>query len=453
MKKLRLIIAIIACKAAIVAGNLLGKEASSAPGALALKICPDILKILSSQVKGDIVAVCGTNGKTTTNNLLYSFLTENGYKVVSNNYGANMLPGVCCAFAKSATIFGKINADFACLEIDEASTVRVFEKMTPDKMIITNLFRDQLDRYGEISQTAALLKKALSHAPKTELILNADDPYVSHFGTEAGRKCYYISAIENTSSNAESDKNVLCPLCGEKLSYDYHHYSQLGKYHCPSCSFKRADADFKICDVSVSDNLIFTLNYGDKNYSFDVGYKGFYNIYNISTAFSVALLLIGNVSNYEKILSSYKPQIGRMEEFNIGKKLILNMSKNPAGFNQGIAAIMADNRTKDIAIAVNDAPSDGTDISWLWDVKFENLLSCNIGKIYVSGSRADDVMVRLKYSGFETERFSKADSLKDSCHKLRKGTGEALYYLSNYTATFALHDILKNMEKETKHEL
>ena len=447
MKKLRLILAIIACKAAILAGNLLKKEASSAPGALALKICPDILEMLSKQVKGDIIAVCGTNGKTTTNNLLYSFLTSMDKKVISNNYGANMLPGVCCAFAKGATIFGKINADFACLEIDEASTVRVFEKMAPDKMIITNLFRDQMDRYGEISKTAALIKKALSFAPETELILNADDPYVAQFGENTNRKCCYISAVENTGINAEIDENTLCPVCGEKLSYEYHHYAQLGKYRCPSCSFKRKEADFKISDISCADNLKFTLSFAEKSYPFDVGYKGFYNIYNIATAFAASLLLTGKACNYSEALSGYKPQIGRMQEFNIGKKLILNMSKNPAGFNQGIAALLADGRKKAVALAVNDAPSDGIDISWLWDVKFENLLDCDIEKIYVSGTRADDLMVRLKYAGFGEDRFIKADSPRHSCRLLKESECEVCYYLSNYTATFTLHGILKEMEQ------
>lgn len=446
MKRIRLILAIIACKLAIFAGKILKKEASSAPGALALKICPDILKMLSCQIRGEIIAVCGTNGKTTTNNLLYSFLNENGKKVISNNYGANMLPGVCCAFAKSANIFGKIDADFACLEIDEASTIRVFEKMSPHKMIITNLFRDQLDRYGEISQTASLMLRALSFSPETELFLNADDPYVLQFAEKSGRKCHFISADKCENFVGEIDEGTLCPLCGDMLSYEHHHYSQLGRFSCPSCSFKNADADFKITNISVSDNLSFTVLSGEKEYPFDVSYKGFYNIYNIATAFSMALILIGEVKDYDKILSSYKPQIGRMEQFDIGKKLILNMSKNPAGFNQGISAICADDRKKDIAIAVNDAPSDGTDISWLWDVNFENLKNTSIEKIYVSGSRADDVMLRLKYADFDPSLYEKA-SLKDSCQKIKTGDGEVSYYLANYTATFTLHKFLKEMEE------
>ena len=444
MKKLRLIFAIIACKSAILLGNLLGKEASSAPGSLALKICPDILKLLSSQVKGEIIAVCGTNGKTTTNNLIYNFLTGNGYKVISNLYGANMLPGVCCAFAKEANIFGRLNADYACLEIDEASTIRVFGALQPHKMVITNLFRDQLDRYGEVSQTANMLKKALSLSPKTELIINCDDPYVSFIGTESKRVCHYIGVNEETNLNAEIDEGALCPICGEKLSYDYRHYSQLGKYFCPSCGFKRPEPTYKISNISSSGNLVFDIENSDASYHFDINYKGFYNIYNVSAAFATCRIVCGDIKNYSEILASYKPQIGRMQEFNIGKKLILNMSKNPAGFNQGIAAALADSSEKCLVLAVNDAPSDGIDVSWLWDVNFEKLSGANISKIYITGRRCDDLAVRLKYA--DITNFVVSSSYKDALESAKDDESEICYCLANYTATFKINEILLDMK-------
>lgn len=447
MKKLRLIAAIIACKSAILLGKLLGKEGSSAPGALALKICPDILKILSSQVKSQIIAVCGTNGKTTTNNLIYNFLKGNGYKVISNLYGANMLPGVCCAFAASANIFGKIDADFACLEIDEASTIRVFDKLLPHKMVITNLFRDQLDRYGEVSQTANMLKKALSLSPRTELIINADDPIVTSIGIESNRVCHYLSVEEETISNADVDEGTLCPVCGEKLCFKYKHYAQLGNYFCMSCSFKKPASSFKIVNVSSGDNLVFDIEINDDKYHFDVNYRGFYNIYNIAMAFSTAHLLLGKVSDYDKILSAYKPQIGRMQEFNIGKKLILNMSKNPAGFNQGIDSVISDTKSKSIVLAVNDAPSDGIDVSWLWDVNFEKLNSCNFTSIYLCGTRAADLALRLKYGGIDVNLFVICSSYKEALEKAKADNCDICYCLANYTATFKINEILIEMEK------
>jgi len=446
MKRIRLILAIIACKAGILLSKVLKKGGTSMPGSVALKICPDILRMLSSQVKKEIIAVCGTNGKTTTNNLLYSFLTQNGYKVICNNVGANMLPGVCCAFAANASIFGKINADFASLEIDEASARRVFAKMSPHKMIITNLFVDQLDRYGEVEQTALLLKEALDLSPDTELIINGDDPNVSHIGKD--RKCYYIGIDEDTKIDADIEKNVLCPICGNTLSYEYHHYSQLGKYSCSGCDFKRPELYFKITDATSADRLCFTIKTDEKVYPFDINYKGFYNIYNIATSFAAACLLIGEVDNYESILASYKPQVGRMEEFDIGKKVILNMSKNPAGFNQGISAVLSDERLKDVVIAVNDTPADGIDVSWLWDVDFERLKDANIKNIIISGSRADDIAVRFKYGGFDENILKKASTIKESYDLLKNAEGEVCYYLANYTVTFKIQEILVQAEKE-----
>ena len=181
---MRLILAIIATKVLIIIGKLMGKKSSSTPGAIAQKICPDIITKLSKQVKKDIIAVCGTNGKTTTNNLIYSSLTGAGYKVVCNNVGANMIDGVATAFASMANVFGKLDADYACIEIDELSTVKVFKVMKPDYMVLTNLFRDQLDRYGEIDITIEALKKAVSLAGDVTLVLNADDPLVTSFGIE-----------------------------------------------------------------------------------------------------------------------------------------------------------------------------------------------------------------------------------------------------------------------------
>ena len=448
MRKIRLILAILACKSGILLSKILKKGGSSMPGALAMKICPDILGILSRQVKKEIIAVCGTNGKTTTNNLIYSFLTENGYDVICNNVGANMLPGVCCAFAAKATISGKIKSDFACLEIDEASAVRVFAKMSPHKMIITNLFTDQLDRYGEVEKTAELLKKALNLTPETELIINGDDPNVTHIGT--GRKCYYIGIDEETKTNSEIDENSLCPICGEKLSYDFRHYSQLGKYFCENCGYKRPELYFKISDATSSSGLKFNLSVGEKTFPFDINYKGFYNIYNVATSFAAAYLMMGKVENYGNILASYKPQTGRMEEFYIGKKVILNMSKNPAGFNQGIAAVMTDEKPKDVAIMVNDTPADGIDISWLWDVDFERLHNANIRSIIISGTRADDIAVRFKYGDFDEKILKKAPTIKDAYEMIQNGDGEVCYCLANYTSTFKIREILAEKEGGTK---
>lgn len=452
MNRLRLIIAVCACKIGIFVSKLLGKKGSSMPGNLALKICPDILTYLSKQVKRDIIAVCGTNGKTTTNNIIYSYLVSNGYSVVCNNVGANMIYGVCCAFAKKTNIFGKLNADFACLEIDEASAVKVFKFFAPDKMVITNLFRDQLDRYGEIDLTVDYLKRALCLAPKTELILNGDDPVSSQFGENSQRKCYYVGVDEEVlNENEEQAEGKFCPICAEALTYSYHHYSQLGNFRCQKCGFGRKALDFAVRDISLSEGIKFNLYIENEVIDFDLNYRGFYNIYNIAISFAAAKLAMGNVDNYKEVLKSYKPQTGRMEEFNIGKKVILNLSKNPAGFNQGISAVGEDAKTeKVILLGINDNAGDGKDISWLWDVDFEKLEKMNVSRYILCGMRVDDLALRLKYADVDENKMKKFYNFKDAAKEITNGNEDICYALVNYTAVFPIQEELKALNEEAK---
>lgn len=447
MHKIKLITAILACKAGIFISRLMGKKGSSMPGNLALKLCPDIMTHLAKQVKKGIIAVCGTNGKTTTNNMIYTYLVSNGYSVVCNNVGANMIYGVCCAFASKANIFGRLNADFACLEIDEASAVKVFKYFAPDKMIVTNLFRDQLDRYGEIDMTVDYLKRALALAPKTELILNGDDPVSVQLG-EGNRKCYYIGVDEKVTDGAsDSDDGRFCPVCSEKLSYEYCHYSQLGKFSCARCGFKRKDLDFAIKNVDLSDGIKFDIMTDGEKVDFDVNYRGFYNIYNIAVSYIGARLMMGKFDNYKEILSGYKPQTGRMEEFDIGKKVILNLSKNPAGFNQGIATVFEDEKNeKVLLLGINDNAGDGKDISWLWDVDFERFTSSDIKRYILCGMRVDDLALRLKYAGIDEGLMKKFYSLKEAAEEIKKGDEDICYALCNYTVVFKLSEALKELE-------
>ena len=449
MQRLRLIIAVCACKAGIFVSKLMGKAGSSMPGNLALRICPNILSLLAGQVKKEIIAVCGTNGKTSTNNMIYTYLVSNGNKVVCNNVGANMIYGIACAFAKSSNIFGKLNADFACLEIDEASAVKVFQFFAPHKMIITNLFRDQLDRYGEVDMTVDYLKRALDKANKTELILNGDDPVLMQFA-EGSRKCYFLGVDEDVTGKTEkADDGKFCPKCNLPLNYEYNHYSQLGKFSCTNCDFKRKELDFKIRNVDLSDGLKFSIYENEEKTDFSVNLRGFYNVYNIAVSYIAAKLLMGSVPNYKEVLSSYKTQTGRMEEFDIGKKTILNLSKNPAGFNQGIDTVLKDTKTnKVLLIGINDNAGDGKDISWLWDVRFENLNRDDIKRFILCGMRVDDLALRLKYGGFDTDKIKKFYTLKEAAEEILKGDEDICYALVNYTVVFKLSEELKELSKE-----
>lgn len=429
-----------ACQAA-------GKQGVTLAGKIARKIDPSILTELAGQVREKIFVTCGTNGKTTTNNLLCSAIEAEGKKVVCNHTGSNMLNGVVSAFVLAAKWNGKLDADYACIEIDEASTVRVFPYFKPDYMVLTNLFRDQLDRYGEIDITMNLLKKAMQMAPDMKVIVNGDDSLSAFLAMDSGNPHVFFGIGEQyfkEEDSREIREGRFCKRCGEKLEYHFYHYSQLGDYECPSCGFHRPALDFDAKDIKVGGKLAFTVD----NLRISANYRGFYNIYNILAAYAAGKTAGLSLKNYNRVLADYNPQNGRMEEFHVGDtEIILNLAKNPAGFNQNISAVMEDTKKKDIIVLINDNSQDGTDISWLWDVDFDRFKDENTASITVSGIRCQDMRLRLKYvdiaSGLEPD-VEKA--IRD---RIANGVGN-LYVLVNYTALYNTHNILKKIEGEKK---
>lgn len=440
---MRKLLAVWAAKVSSAAGRIIGKKSSSSPGVLALKICPDLIGILSKYVKKGVIVTCGTNGKTTTNNLLNTALQKCGYKTVCNNLGANMLGGIATAFAQACNIFGTFDADYAVLEIDEASARRVFKHIKPDYMLITNLFRDQLDRYGEIDITVDLLNEAINMADGVKLILNGDDPLTAEFGD--GRDAVYFGISEQVLPQTDETKEGrFCAKCGEEQEYHYFHYSQLGDYYCPHCGNKRPEIDYAATDVDLSSSMKFKV--GEKQ--IDVNYRGFYNIYNILAVYS-ALNTIGiSTDSFNDILSDYKPQIGRMELISLGgKPFILNLAKNPAGFNQAIQTVILDKRKKDVIVAINDLANDGRDVSWLWDVDFDKLSEANLSTLTTTGIRLYDISLRFKYADMKVDSIN--SDMKSALKKcLDNPQSEVCYVLVNYTALYPTQTTMLNLKNE-----
>lgn len=438
--------AVLAAKITGYACKKMGRQGVTWAGKIALKICPDILEQLSSQVRKDIFVVCGTNGKTTTNNVLCSALEAEGQKVICNHTGSNMLNGVVAAFVLGAKWTGRLDADYACIEVDEASTRYVFPAIKPDYMVLTNLFRDQLDRYGEIDITMNILEEMMRKVPKMQVIVNGDDALSAYLAMDCGNPyvTYGISKpVMKTAAN-EIREGRFCKKCGERLLYSFYHYSQLGDYKCPKCGFARPKLDFDAQDVSVKDQLSFRV----EGRQITANYKGFYNVYNILAAYAGVRTAGFRAEHFQEMLLKFNPENGRMEQFRIqGAGVTLNLAKNPAGFNQNISAVMQDPSPKDIIITINDNAQDGTDISWLWDVDFDLLGDESIRSITVSGIRCQDMRLRLKY--VDIPSMLEGDVEKAIRSRIKDGTGN-LYVLVNYTALFSTRNILKRMEEESK---
>mgnify|MGYP002746540014 CR=1 FL=1 len=440
---LRRMLAIWISKATCVVCKLAGKQGVTLAGKIALKIDPKILTELSGQVRKKIFITCGTNGKTTTNNLLCSAIEAEGEKVICNHTGSNMLNGVVSAFVLAAKWNGKLDADYACIEIDEASTVRVLPYFKPDYMILTNLFRDQLDRYGEIDITVDLLNEAIDMAGDVKLILNGDDPLTAQFGE--GRDARYFGISEQVLPQTDETKEGrFCAKCGQEQEYNYFHYSQLGDYYCPHCGNKRPEINYPATNVDLSSSMKFSVG----NNQIDVNYRGFYNIYNILAVYSALDVMGVKTENFNSILSDYKPQIGRMELIELGgKPCILNLAKNPAGFNQAIQTVLLDKRKKDVIVAINDLANDGRDVSWLWDVDFDKLGEANLCSLITTGIRLYDISLRFKYADIKVDMIT--SDMKSALKKcVDNPDSEVCYVLVNYTALYPTQNTMLGLKKE-----
>lgn len=442
--RIRTMAAVWAAKMAGFCCRKMGRQGVTWAGKIALKINPHILEDLSSQVREKIFVTCGTNGKTTTNNMLCEALEKEGKKVVCNHTGSNMLNGVVAAFVLSARLNGKLDADYACIEVDEASTRHVFPCIKPDYMLLTNLFRDQLDRYGEIDITMNILEEMIRSVPKLQVIVNADDALSAYLAMNSGNPyiTYGISSPVQKSAANEIREGRFCKKCGAKLEYSFYHYSQLGDYKCPSCGFERPEITYDAKNVTVGDQLSFQT----EGHSLTANYKGFYNVYNILAAYAGIRTAGFSGESFQNMLNSFNPENGRMEQFRIkGTGITLNLAKNPAGFNQNISAVMQDKTPKDIIITINDNAQDGTDISWLWDVDFDLLGDESIRSITVSGIRCQDMRLRMKYVDIPAQLEKDVETAIRK--RISDGVGN-LYVLVNYTALFSTRNILKKLEGE-----
>lgn len=425
----------------------MGRQGVTWAGKIALKIDPNILKNLAGQVKKEIFITCGTNGKTTTNNMLCSALEQEGYKVVCNHTGSNMLNGVVAAFVLAADLKGDLDADYACIEVDEASTRHIFPQFKPDYMLLTNLFRDQLDRYGEIDITMNILKEVMQTAPKMKVVVNGDDALSAFLAMDSGNPYITYGISEKVMDDKDSHEireGRFCKKCGARLQYKFYHYSQLGDYACTGCDFCRPAMDFDARDVVVGDQLTFRV----EDRLIAANYKGFYNVYNILAAYAAGRSAGLAMEHFNDMLKDFNPENGRMEQFRIhGTGIMLNLAKNPAGFNQNISAVMQDDSRKDLIVVINDNAQDGIDISWLWDVDFDRFKTDSVNSITVSGIRCQDMRLRLKYVDIPSDLEEDVETAIRK--RIEDGCGN-LYVLVNYTALFSTRNVLKRLEGEKK---
>ncbi len=446
---LRKLMAILLGKLAIVFSRLAGNQGTDFPGRLARKIYPPILTELAQNINREILIVTGTNGKTTTSNMLAEIINENQCTYVHNRAGANMLTGITTAFIKASNLRGTRVFDYGLLETDEANVPLLLKEISVGAILITNFFRDQLDRYGELDYTINIIKNAVQDT-NIELLLNADDPLVSHFQNQTGLHCLYFgfndTAYDELSSS-ESREGRYCVFCGHELRYERYHYAQLGKFYCPQCQNHNPASDFCAHDLQMHPSIALKIN----ELSVHSPYQGFYNAYNILAAVAMAKRLGLADERIQRAIANYQPRAGRMEKFVInGKNALLVLVKNPTGLNQSLAMLGQDPASKNVFIALNDNAADGRDISWIWDADVELLVrEEGIKRIICSGQRSGDMAIRVKYTGYDPNKIIIESNLQAGITTAVNMESEISYILCTYTALFSCRQILLKMQKQS----
>lgn len=446
---LRTIVAIMAAKIIINISRRFGNQGTVLAGRVARWLDPGILKKLAARVTGEVIIITGTNGKTTTSNMIAQILYTNGNSVVHNQAGANMLNGITTAFIAASNLTASRRWDYALLETDEANVAPLLNEVHAGQLLITNFFRDQLDRYGELDRTIRLISEGVS-GRDIHLWLNADDPLMSGLPAQTGLPCSYYgfaaTAYDNYD-NQDSREGRYCMRCGGEIEYRSFHFAQLGAYRCPNCGNTNPVPDYLGSDLMLDHHITMQVN----NIKINSPYQGFYNAYNILAAVAITKGLGIGDQVIKEAIARFQPQAGRMERFNVGiREATLILVKNPTGFNQSLQALLSDSRPKNLFLALNDNAADGRDISWIWDADLEVLAAPGneISLLVCSGLRSGDIAVRVKYAGVENDLIQIESDLDPAIQRTLAGPGQVSYILSTYTALFQCRKILLRLQGE-----
>ena len=436
MNRVRFYIAIVLARLTYLAIKLLHRSSgTSFVGMMTLKVCPDFLAHCRKYIKNNAITISGTNGKTTTSGLVAHIFEENQNSIIHNVKGANMLTGIANVFALNIKPFKRF--DYAVIESDEAYLTKLYDYFKADYLLVTNLFRDQLDRYGELSTTASFIQNAIDKNKELKLILNADDPLVTNFGKGKNAIYYgfeeveFCSEIHNATSNAPTE--VFNCICGKPLQYNKQFFAQEGHYYCAKCGFKRPEPNYKGYIKIYSDYSELKIKHNDKDFEFKINLVGLYNAYNVLGAVACAMENGIDYQTIKKAVSTYKSIFGRAERRIInGHKTLIQLIKNPTGASEVLKTV---DLSSNIVIAINDNYADGRDISWLWDSDFEQLK--NAQKLVItSGIRAKDMATRLKYAGIPQEKIIVEEDIKSAIALAAKSDNieERITILPSYTA-------------------
>ena len=418
--------------------SLLAKagRGGSLPGAAALRMDPNFISRM--KLPPNVILVSGTNGKTTTSNLIAESLRKSGMEVVNNHRGDNLNVGIATTLAASCDDDYQINADALVLEVDELTLYRQFHALRPTMLVITNFFRDQLDRAGEME---TIIRKMIELVMDFEgdLILNGDDPNVLRLADAAQKARVHLYSVNETINSRtvsdEAGEGKFCPRCGRPLNYSYYQYSHIGRFLCPHDGFGNITPDLTVTDVDF-DRGTFTVQ-GRTFHSF---VNSIYGVYNCASVLCLMNVLGRDWSAADDVFRNYVLKEGRNEVFALSRPCTINLIKNPTGANEVMKYIMSRPEDKNICIFLNDNDQDGHDVSWIWDAHFERLDDPSVKTIVCSGTRPYDMALRLKYEGLE-DKVKVIENARDAIRWLDEAEMVS-YVISTYTALHSTRAVL-----------
>lgn len=445
----RTALAVSACKQSRKLLRKLHRGGTDMPGKIAMKFDHAILETVSAGM--EIIVVTGTNGKTTTSRMLEQAMTASGKDTLCNKSGANLLSGVTAEFCVNADRHGNPKKHYAIVECDEAALKQIVPFLHPKVILVTNLFRDQLDRYGEVMHTLEQIRIGVKKVPESILCLNADCSLTSSLALDVPNKVVYygIDTPVGPQTEAAVSDARRCIRCGTEYHYSYHTYAHLGGFACPKCGYARTEPATAVTAItsvrSTGTDVQLKLTGPDgaeERRDAHIALPAIYNVYNAVSAIC-AYTAAGFpadeiISELAKVSSSF----GRMETFTLGEVPIqMILVKNPAGCNQALEYLNSLSEDFNAVFCLNDNTPDGHDISWIWDADYENVCGGHMKHVLVSGIRADDMFLRLKYAGLPEEQMEIVRSNAALIEKLR-GSTLPVFILPNYTSMLRLRSDL-----------
>ena len=421
---------------------------TSLPGRVLNRLDPHAIGALAGRLEHGSVVVSATNGKTTTAAMLAAILERTGARLVHNRAGANMAGGVAAALVDATGRGGRIDGDLGLFEVDEMWLEPVVSELAPHTILLSNLFRDQLDRYGELEAIADRWAGVVTGATGTRLVLNADDPLIADLGRERADVTWFGVEDDRLAlpemQHASDSKH--CRRCGHPYAYEASYLAHLGRYRCPNCGQRRPDPDVAAerVDLDGVHTARVSLRTPAGTREVHLPFPGLYNVYNALGAAATAVAMGVALDDVCAGLEGASAAFGRAETVEVGGRPVsILLVKNPAGANEVLRTLVLEPGEHDLLGVLNDGIADGRDVSWIWDADME-LLAGRVRRAVCSGSRAPELALRLKYAGVPDDRLEVEPDVEAALDRALAGGAGPLYALPTYTALLELQELLSD---------